>query len=419
MNLLGLETAIRDRLGLDPGSLGASVFPRAIELRMRARGVTAPEAYQGVLATDPAEVDALADELVVPETWFFRGGRSLFDRLAEFVATRAARSGSSPVRILSSPCSTGEEVYSLAIALRERLLPPEQYQLDAVDISARHLQRATEGRFTSFAFREAGTDIRPTHFRHQDDRWDILPHFRRLVRFRNGNVTDPAFLAGESPYDLILCRNLFIYLTPEGRRRGMATLDRMLALDGWLCLTPGEADRLPPSRFAQEGPPEFGIYRRVESGSALVGRVESSRPDAAVKRAPVVIQKEDAAAPPALRRENPPRRDSPPQPPPVASLEAARELANAGRLAEARAACERSIQEHADSAAAYTLLGVIHQAEGHTAEAIEAFRRALYLAPDQPEALSHMIVICDTRGDATQAAALRRRLARTAREEAT
>src|SRR5262249_20985117 len=134
MNLLGVETVVRERLGLDPAALGPSVFPRAVETRMRATGITTPEGYVGVLATDPGEADALAAGVVVAETWFFRGGHALFDRLVEFIVSRAAaRPPGIPVRVLSLPCSSGEEPFSLAIALHDHRVPVDDYTLDAVD----------------------------------------------------------------------------------------------------------------------------------------------------------------------------------------------------------------------------------------------------------------------------------------------
>ena len=397
MNLLGIDAAIRDRLGLDPATLGLSVLPHAVEARMRARGVTTAEQYLGVLA-DRVEAEALAAELVVAETWFFRGGRPLFDRLADFLANRGSRAVGAPARALSLPCSTGEEPYSLAIALHEHFVPPEQFRIDAVDLSARHLDRAATARFSSFAFREAGPDIRLTHFRPAADRWDLLPHVRQLVHFRNGNVTEPSFLLGERPHDLVMCRNLFIYLTIDGRKRAMANLDRLLAHDGLLCLTPGEADRLPPGRFVSEGPPEFGIYRRNGPASGVIPRSEIAQAAAALASVPV----EKPVVLPAKVQETTN----------AASLEYARGLADAGRLGEARAACERLVSAKIALPDTYTLLGAIHQAEGRTADAAEAFRRALYLAPGHREALSHMIVICDRKGDSMQATAFRKRLAR-------
>ena len=99
-------------------------------------------------------------------------------------------------------------------------------------------------------------------------------------------------------------------------------------------------------------------------------------------------------------------------------MDAARALADAGRLDEARLACERMLKDAPASAALHALLGMIELAQGRADAAAEAFRRALYLEPNHEEALSHMIVISDRKGNAAQAAALRRRLARLAREDA-
>jgi chemotaxis protein methyltransferase WspC len=413
MNLLAVEALVSDRLGIDPASLGSAVLPRAVETRMKLRHVASPQAYIAMLGAEVAEVDALVAELVVAETWFFRGGRSFFDRLAKFITGRAVK----PVRILSVPCSTGEEPYSLAVALHDLHIPPEHYRIDAVDLAPEHLKRAALGRFTAFAFREAGTDIRPLYFRTSEDRWQIQPHFRHSIRFLFGNLIAPSFLVAESAYDLILCRNLFIYLTPDGRRRAMANLDRLLVRDGWLCLTPGEAERLPAGRFVQEGPLEFGIYRRNAVGSGVNTVAEATLTSTPASPAiPPSVPVAEPRFPPRGVVAPPARAQSHN---PVAPLEAARALANAGQLVEALAACESVLRVETESADAYALLGVIHQAEGHFSEAAEALRRALYLAPDHPEALSHMLVICDRRGDTTQADAIRRHLARTAREETT
>ncbi len=93
-------------------------------------------------------------------------------------------------------------------------------------------------------------------------------------------------------------------------------------------------------------------------------------------------------------------------------------VADAGQLAEARLACERMLKNAPASAALYALLGAIDFAQGRADAAAEAFRRSLYLDPDCVEALEQMIVISDRKGNAAQAAALRRRLARLSREDA-
>lgn len=87
-------------------------------------------------------------------------------------------------------------------------------------------------------------------------------------------------------------------------------------------------------------------------------------------------------------------------------------MADLGRLSEARAICEELIRAQAGFTEAYVLLGVIHQAEGRLLEAQETLRKALYLAPNHVEALTHMVVLCNARGDVPQAAIFQKRLRR-------
>jgi chemotaxis protein methyltransferase WspC len=404
-----IDTVVRERLGIDPVALGPNVLDRAVEGRMLARGLSDPALYTARLMTEQSERDALAADLAVSETWFFRGGRPLFERLAGFLAERAAtRTAGGKARAMSIPCSTGEEPYSLAIAMHERFLTPDDFTLDAVDLSDRALSRAAVGRYGSFAFREGGTDTRPAYFRRIGDQWELLPHLRAAVRFLPGNLADPFFLAGERPYDLIVCRNLFIYLTPDAKVRAITNFDRLLALDGRLCVTPAEADRLPPGRFVPDGPTEFGIYRRAGVGSAIHRPLGATEAAASVPVSPGT----DAPARSGSLKET--ARAAPPN-----TLEAARIFADTGRLDEARAVCEALVRARATDADALALLGVVHLAAGRIDGALDALRKALYLAPDHVEAVSNMMALCARRGDTARAAALRRRLDRLTREEGT
>lgn len=406
MNLSGLEVMIPQRLGLDPEALGAAALRQAIARRAAALGVAAND-YPAIMSADPAEQQAFAAELVVPETWFFRGGRRLFDTLAGFASAHAT---GTPVRILSVPCSTGEEPYSLAIALHDRGVSHLAYEIEGVDLSAAHVDRARAGRFSTFAFRDIGLDFRAHYFRQFGDRWELHSNIRESVRFRTGNVADPDFLAKEAPFELVLCRNLFIYLTSDARRQALANLDRLLTPGGWLVLSPAEADRLPPGRFVASGPPEFGVYRRGEAREAFrpIIREPEVRPNARTTPPPMPVMAQ------AVQPEHVPRSE------PVlatATLEMARELADAGRLGEARAACARLIDRNVADPDIYSLLGVVRLAQGAPEDAAVAFRKALYLDPNHAEAIGHMIVICIGRGDAAQAISLRRRLARLVAKE--
>jgi chemotaxis protein methyltransferase WspC len=404
--LSALETLVRDRIGLDPGSISTSTLARAAAARMAARGVASTDAYIGLLNSDPGEWSTLVGELVVPESWFFRGGVEFFEYLAKSIRSKLMDSVNGRViRVLSVPCSTGEEPYSLALALEKEGVPAERCHIDGVDLARDHLLRAVTGRYPAFSFREAHADPRPQFFReYEPGKWELTAAIRDRVRFRPGNLVEPNLLAGESPYDLIICRNLFIYLTAAGAARALASLERLLAPDGLLCLTAAEADRLPVGRYSAEGPPALAIFKRSTglANPPRSGIIRISKPTSGVQ-AKAAPRSGPIAPPPPRSYEHLPLPK--PRPEPIAE---GRRLADLGYLTEAQAVCEAA----PPSAKAFSLLGVIHLAAGRIDAATECFRKALYLEPDHAEALEHMILICNQRGEAEQAAGLRRRLQR-------
>jgi chemotaxis protein methyltransferase WspC len=248
MNAAGIAELLRTRIGLDSHSLGAEVLTNAVAQRMRILGLAAPESYVDLVAASATEFDALIDEVVVPETWFFRGGK-VFAFLAKHVRDRIASIPTGACRILSAPCSTGEEPYSLVIALTDAGVPPERWTVDAIDVSARSLERARRARYTESAFRETPAEVRRGHFRKVENGWELNAALKERVRFRRGNLLDPHLLSGERPFELILCRNVLIYLDEPARRRVLANLDRLLTPDGLLCM--GHAEPCSKNGFSR------------------------------------------------------------------------------------------------------------------------------------------------------------------------
>ncbi len=418
MTLHTLELVVRDRFGLDIEALGPSVFPKAVETRMTAVAAHSIESYLAILNRSVGELTALAAEIVVPESWFFRGGWELFQTLALFVKERAQRlPSSSPVRILSIPCSTGEEPYSLAIALHEWGIPAASYEIQGIDLSRAHIARAESAVYRSFAFREPFPK-RETFFLPDCDRWILRPALRQTVKFRTGNILDFSTQLRQPSFDLIFSRNIFIYLTADARQRAMAKLDDLLIPDGWLCLSPAEANRLVPGKFEAQGHPKFGLYRRIPSTTpkpSLVLQVHQapvhSYPplfnlvaNAATDRSPRVDR-------PGFTTERP---TSPPNTVAMATNEwitAIRELANTGQLADAKLQCGELLVVAPGSAESQALWGVLCQAEGRTEEAENAFRRALYLDHNHRESIQFLILLATARRAQNEVATLRRRLA--------
>lgn len=386
MKLDAIAALLERRIGLDPASLGPSALPDAVAERVRLTGVTDAAGYATLLDARPEEFAALVDKLLVPETWFFRGG-GLFAELARLVA--AALPTGRAFRALSLPCSTGEEPYSLAIALLEAGVPQNRWAIDGVDLSPRHLEAARRGVYRELSFRQTEPRLRDRYFRPTADGWQLEASVLGSVRFRTGNVLEPP---GADAYDLILCRNLLIYLTPAARSRALDALVALLPLGGLLAVGHAEPPALAGRGFGRVGPESHFLFRREAPPPASARPVVRPR---AVARAPL----------PPL----------PVPPPPVAAEEplvSARRLADAGRLEDALAACRSHLKSVAPTAPAYNLLGAIQQARGDATAADDAFRKALYLDPDDRDALTHALLLADRTGDADRATALRERLNR-------
>ena len=177
---------LEQQTGLRGEAFGPSAVSAAIAARARARGLTDPAAYSVVAAREPAELQALAEELAVAETWFFRG-QGLFSYLAKCARDEPLPRGR-PFRALSVPCSSGEEPYSLAIALLEAGIPPDGFSVDGIDLSARLIGAARRGLYGSSAFRETDSAIRARYFRPVGDKWEISHSLRSAVRFAQGNM---------------------------------------------------------------------------------------------------------------------------------------------------------------------------------------------------------------------------------------
>lgn len=399
MTLAAVRRLLDARVGLDPDTLGPTVFPSAVADRCRATGVAVAE-YADRLTRDPAEFDALLAKLVVPETWFFRG--NVFAALAaRAAATRAAHPGR-PFRALSVPCSTGEEPYSLAIALLDAGLGAAgAWAIDAVDVSPAAVAVARRGVYRDLSFRQTPPGCRDRHFRETPDGWELDAALRGRVRFRVGNVLEPAaFAADAGAFDLILCRNLLIYLTADGRRRVVDLLETLLAPGGWLAVGHAEPGVLDGRGFAPVGPDAGFVFakggperprgtERVEVPAPRI--VEPFRP------APAVATVPDPTPTPA------------PAPVPEPPLSAARRLADSGRLADALSATDSALAAD-PTADGFALLAVVRQARGDHDGAADALRKALYLDPNHRDALTLAELVARARGRTAEADAFRARL---------
>lgn len=263
MNFNPVLDVLRRRTGLDPVALGENPVSSAIQHRMTALGIVDPFVYASRLRDDDTEFFAYVSEIVVPETWFFRNPET-FESLAKFAQTVLRDRQGGRIRILSAGCSTGEEVYTIAIALHKIGIPLASCEIEGVDLSPRHIEKARQARYNDFSFRSIDASAMAPYFRHSEGFLELLPFIRDAVRFRVANLADPVFLVGERPYDIILCRNVLIYFTAEARKNVLSRLERLLASGGVLALGHAESNELDRKVWERFGSPTHGIFRRLK-----------------------------------------------------------------------------------------------------------------------------------------------------------
>jgi chemotaxis protein methyltransferase CheR len=191
------------------------------------------------------EFAALAGELTVPETYFFRNGDQ-FQAFSELVVPdlqqRATASGA-PLQLLSAGCASGEEAYSLAITLRKALGASYQPSILAVDINPAALERARLARYSGWSLRETSPADRDRWFSSVDGGHLLDESIRTAVQFECRNLTDDeGELWRPGRYDVIFCRNVMMYFTPDAARTLVERITGALRPGGYLFL--GHAETL-------------------------------------------------------------------------------------------------------------------------------------------------------------------------------
>ncbi|MBL6751290.1 MAG: hypothetical protein ISP90_12245 [Nevskia sp.] len=408
-----IERLLRAAMGLDPGSIGWSAIGRAVQERQAACGLHSEVEYLAHLREAPAEMQELIESVVVPETWFFRD-REAFSTLGASLRKELQQgSGLRPaLRLLSLPCSTGEEPYSMAMALLDAGIPAERFRIDAVDISARALEQAQRAVYRRNSFRGAELGFRERHFEPADGGWRPSEPVRRTVQFHQGNVFAAGFLPVFEHYDAIFCRNMLIYFDRTAQREAISVLERRLRKQGLLFVAAAETGLVAGHGFTPlRAPLAFAFRKQPPEPSAAAPAAARPQAPPPVPQPPAWMPAAEPAhaGPPAGAPATGPER---PAEPPARGIEAALRLADQGRLAEAAEICQAHLRQHGPSAPALYLMGLVRDAAGDLQEAARYYRQTLYLEPTHPETLVHLALLLDKQGDRAGAELLRNRARR-------
>lgn len=237
-----IAEALHERTGHDFKHYKAGMMARRVRRRMQVLRVGEPGAYAALLEREPQEAQALFRDLLIGVTSFFRDPEA-FAALGEQALgpLLAGAAGGGPVRIWVPGCATGEEAYSIAMLIRERLdrmeAPPE-VQIFATDANERALAVARRGSYPLGIAEQVPPARLQRFFVKQGRRWQVSRELRAMCLFAAHNlIADPPYLR----QDLISCRNLLIYLGPHLQKKLISLFHYALRPGGYLFLGASEA----------------------------------------------------------------------------------------------------------------------------------------------------------------------------------
>jgi len=271
---------LRTHTGHDFSQYKQNTIRRRVERRMAVHQIAQLSDYVPYLAEAPSEVDALFHDLLIGVTNFFRDPEA-FEALDQQVLAHivADKPNDSAIRVWVAGCSTGEEAYSVAMLLRERLDAARKrcrVQIFATDIDSRAIEAARAGIYPASIAADLTPERLAAHFLLQEDgNCRVSKLIRDLLIFSEQDLTrDPPF----SRLDLICCRNLLIYLGPELQKRLIPLFHYALSPAGTLFLGTSETVGEFSSLFSATNRKEKIYQRRQDVHGAarpLLGKMHS------------------------------------------------------------------------------------------------------------------------------------------------
>lgn len=197
--------------------------------------------YYALKDNQPLEWEQAWETLSVQETYFWRE-MSQIDALVELIIPAWFKTRSAPFRIWCAACATGEEPYSIAIALAEAGLSGHPIEIVASDASLAALKKAQTGIYRERAFRSLPPALRLKYFKAVPDGSKLSAEIMTRVKFRTANLSESADVAALARVNAIFCRNVFIYFSPHAIRQTVAYMAARMPAGG--CLFVGAAESL-------------------------------------------------------------------------------------------------------------------------------------------------------------------------------
>jgi len=233
---------LRDKHGIDFSHYKPSTVGRRIERRLLLQHASDLEEYVRRLSEDEQELNSLYKDLLIGVTKFFRDVEA-FERLEQQILPEliAQKSAQEELRIWIPGCGTGEEAYSLAILICERLAESNQkinVKIFATDVHRASIDHASAGIYSAESLSQISQDRLQRYFTRNGEQYQVISDLRQMIVFAHHNVLRDAPF---TKLDLISCRNLLIYFQPQSQKKTVSFFHFALRTGGILFLGPSES----------------------------------------------------------------------------------------------------------------------------------------------------------------------------------
>lgn len=186
------------------------------------------------------EINNLYNVLTVNETYFFREKEPVFTLRDELLKELLDKRPNRHIKILSAGCSTGEEPYSISMALNDSIKNPEQnISITGLDISQKAIETAVSGNYRkiSLTFRAMDKNYLTKYFTESDESYKLKDNIKSMVKFKQFNLAEISSFAPGEKFDIIFCRNVMIYFDKKFKQELINNFYRMLNTDGYFVMS--------------------------------------------------------------------------------------------------------------------------------------------------------------------------------------
>jgi len=400
-----IKRTIEHKIGADVQLLGIKSVESAVLKGMKSYGYKNPETYGILLESDKTVYDSFVEDVVIPKTWFFRNKDSFLFLKNKYIK-EWRESNKAILKVLSIPCSTGEEPYSIAATLFEGGLSKEQFHIDAMDISNKAIKFAECGIYLKTHTHMEDVNYSGKFLYKKDNRILVDDILKSQITFSHVNLLNMENIS-KRKYDLIFCRNVFIYFNDAARKKVIRNLENKLAKDG--IIFTGHAEL---NIFLNAGLKKinfkniFACREEIIDGEELKPykrkkiinkkRIIIDRKTTTVNtnntnntKIKSKLKKDEISD---VKKSESDKRE-------ISVFEEIEFYANKEDYVKAMELCNSYIDGNSEpDAEIFCLRGLVNQLQGHFDAAENDFNKAIYLNPESYETLLHMSNLMERKG---------------------